>query len=182
MAKVKKTSKSGNKTKEKAYNSKVVLENNIYNDDTSKIIKCFVFVVLVCVVMYFLTVFILEHSSSYTKETVKTSIQYDEVLAGTSFKIKDSEYLVLFYNLEDDEDSKYADMISDYEAKDDALPIYYVDLGNGMNKSVVTSEESNKNATSSSELKINGETLIKFKDNQISDYIEGVESITNYLK
>ena len=81
-----------------------------------------------------------------------------------------------------DEDNTYADLISNYEAKDEHLSIYYVDLSNALNKSVISEEESNKEAKSVEELKINGATLIKFTNNSISEYIEGEESISSYLE
>ena len=49
-----------------------------------------------------------------------------------------------------------------------------------MNKQII-SETSNKNATKSDELQINGTTLIEIKEGKIINYIEGYENITNYI-
>lgn len=185
MAKQKKTTNNKNKNKKNTQNSKEVLKNFDNDNNAKKIIKCIVIVLVFFAVMYLLTVLILKKSSTdyITNEKDSTSIQYSEILAGTSFSKKDNEYLVLFYNMNDDEDNDniYSNLVSDYEAKDEHLPIYYVDLSSTLNKSVL-SKESNKDATSAEELKINGVTLIKFTNNKISEYIEGQEEISNYLK
>ena len=52
---------------------------------------------------------------------------------------------------------------------------------NPFNKKYVTDGESNKNPTKASEFLINGATLIKVNDNKVVDYIEGYDSINNYL-
>lgn len=182
MTKEKKTTKTSNKNKKNAQNKKEILNNRKYDSELSKVIKCILIVLIIFIVMYLITVLILKKSSTdyITQDIETTSIQYDEILAGTSFNKKDSEYLVLFYDIDEDEDYTYSNLISNYQAKDDKLPIYYVDLSNSMNKSVI-SEETNKEASNASELKINGSTLIKFSNNSISEYIEGEEAITNYL-
>ena len=102
-----------------------------------------------------------------------------DVMSNESIK-KDDEYLVLFYDMDEDSESIYSNLISDYEAKEEHLPIYYVNLSSALNKSVIA-DESNKDATSIEELKISGATLIKFTSNSISEYIEGEEAISDYL-
>ncbi len=182
MAKQKKTTKNTNKNRKNIQTSKEVLKNSYSDNELKKVIRCVVIVLVIFAVMYLLTILILKKSSTdyITKEEETTSIQYSEILAGTSFSKKDNEYLVLFYDMSDGS-SKYSSVASDYEAKEERLPIYYVDLSNVLNKSIV-SEESNKNAESAEELKINGATLIKFNTEGIVDYIEGEETISNYLK
>lgn len=176
-----KSKKSTNKNKKNIQTRKEVLNSNIYGSESRKIVTCIVTVLLIFGIGYLVTNIILKNSVAdyITKNNDKTTLQYDEILSGQSFDKKDKEYLVVFFNTE--EDTIYQTLISNYDAKDSHLPIYYVDLKNRMNQNCV-STESNKNATSSSELKINGPTLIKFTDNKISEYIEGEEAITNYLK
>ena len=177
MAKSKKTS---NKKAKNVQTRKEVLNSNIYGSESKKIVTCILVVLVIFALVYLLTNLILKKSVAdyITKNNDKTTLQYDEILSGQSFDKKDSEYLVLFFN---EEDTIYQTLISNYQAKDEHLPIYYVNLKNRMNKNCV-SNESNKDATTSSELKINGPTLIKFTNNEISDYIEGEEPITEYLK
>lgn len=178
MAKSKKTSNNKNKTKKNTH-ANIEVGKTSFSNETSKIIKCIIIVAVIFAVMYGITVLILKNAPyEYTKEDVKTSIQYDEILAGTVFQKKDSEYFVLFYHA--DSDSKYMDMVSDYQAKDSHLPIYYVNLDNKMNSSVL-SEESNKEANDASELKIKDVTLIRFKEGKIDEYIDDSSKISEAL-
>ncbi len=178
MAKSKKTSNNKNKIKKSAQTN-IKIGNTSLSNDMSKAIKCILVVVILFVFMYGITVLILKNSPyEYTKEDVETSIQYDEILAGTSFQKKDSEYFVLFYHT--DGDNQYMNLLSDYQAKEEHLPIYYVDLDNKMNHSVI-SEESNSEASNASELKIKDATLIKFKDGKIEEYIEDASKISEVL-
>lgn len=178
MAKSKKTSNNKNKMK-KSTQSNIEIGNTHLSAEASKVIKCILVVAIIFVFMYVITVLILKNSPyPYTKEDVKTSIQYDEILAGTSFQKKDSEYLVLFFHT--DSDSEYMNKLSDYQAKESHLPIYYVDLDNKMNQSVI-SEESNSEASNASELKIKNVTLIRFKDGKIDEYIEDSSKISETL-
>ena len=155
--------------------------NSNQPDMVKKVIKCLIIILVIFGGMYGITVLILNHSTdmTYQKEE-NTTIQYREILAGTVFQKKDKEYFVLFYDANEDENNVYGDLLSDYEAKDDRLPIYYVDLGNSMNKSCI-STESNEHANNAKELKINDSTLIRFKDQKIEDYVAGQEEIKNSL-
>lgn len=177
-----KSKKNTNKKVKNNQNKKIDRVKSNYQNESSKVIKCLIIVLVIFGVMYLVTTLIIKNSddNTYTKEKEKTSIQYDEILLGTTFNKKDKEYLVLFYDVDSDTDSTYSDLLSDYEAKDDKIPIYYVDLGNAMNKSCL-STESNESATNANELKINNVTLIKFSDNKIEEYIVGQEEISNYL-
>lgn len=177
-----KKSNTKNKKNKKVNNNKRIIETSNSNE-VSKVIKCTVIILIVLVLVYLLTVYITKNSTdSVVKERVdNTTIQYDEILVGTSFKQQDDEYLVLFYNVDNDINSAYYTLKSDYEAKDDALPIYYVNLASKLNSDCI-SAESNESATNASELKINDTTLIKFTNNKISEYIVGAEKISDYLK
>ena len=172
------TTKVKNKKVKNAH-ANINLSRTPFQDETSKVLKCFLIIVGIIVIMYCVTVLILNHSTEdYTLEDKETSIQYDEILAGTAFQKDDKEYLVLFYYADDD--TTYADMISNYQAKESHLPIYYVNLNNQMNKSVI-SNESNKDAMSAKELRIKNATLIRFVDHEIREYIDSEDEISEYL-
>ncbi len=183
----KKTNSKNKKKKttnnKKVVNNKKIIEKNISNNKNSFVIKCIVIVLVILLLVYLLTVYITKNSTdSVTKEKKEnTTIQSDEILLGTSFKQTDKEYLVLFYNVDTDINSTYYTLKSDYEAKEDALPIYYVNLASKLNSDCI-STESNEDATNASELKINDTTLIKFTNNEISEYIVGGEAISEYLQ
>lgn len=171
-----------NNKKIKAEHNKVMNSINKRDSELSTAIKSIIIVLLVIGAIYLLTIYITSHSTESVKKITRedTTIQYDEILAGTSFSKKDEEYLVLFYDVDKDTDSIYDTLKSNYESKEDVLPIYYVDLGSSLNKKCI-SDDSNKNATNANELKINDATLIKFTNNKISEYITGENDITEYL-
>lgn len=174
---------SKKKTDKKVKNSKKIMDSVSESPDLKKVIICITTVLIIFVLVYLLTVYITKNStdSVVKKKFDNTTVQYDEILAGTSFSQKDKEYLVLFYNVSEDDDSSYYTLKSDYESKDDALPFYYVDLGNSLNKPIVSTED-NSEATKASDLKISKPTLIKIKDGELEDYIVGKDDIENYLK
>lgn len=176
-----------NKIKKRGNNKKVTNKAAVRitsdNKEIGYVIRCIIIVLVVFLLVYLLTVYITKNSTDSVVKKTKdnTTIQYNEILVGTSFKQRDKEYLVLFYDVDKDINSTYYTLKSDYEAKDDSLPIYYVNLGSKLNSDCI-SAESNKNAQNASELKIKDTTLIKFTDNRISEYVEGIEDISNYLK
>ena len=103
-------------------------------------------------------------------------------MVGTSFSIKDSEYLVVYYDTTDDAiNGKIQNAVSTYRNASKDVNLYTVNMSDGLNKSYV-SESGNSMASNASELAINGPTLIKFKDSEIVDYVEGVDRIVDYLK
>ena len=180
MAKNKNTAKKNNNYKT-VQNRKDVLNSGMYATEMSSVVKCIVIVLIIFGLFYLLANYITKKSVAdyITKTNDKSTIQYDEILSGQSFNKKDDSYLVLFYNVKTN--PVYTDLFSNYQAKDNHEPIYYVDLSNRMNQNCIATE-SNKDATNSNELKISGPTLIKFTNNQITDYIEGEEDITSYLE
>ncbi len=170
-----------NKRDKKTHSKSLEQINSNQPNVVKKIIKCTLCILIIFAIMYGVTVLILNNSSdSYDAKEENTTIQYREILAGTTFNKKDKEYYVLFYNVDEDENNTYGDLLSDYEAKDDRLPIYYVDLGNSMNKSCI-SNEANEHASNATELKIKTATLIHLKDKKIVDYVEGKDSIKDKL-
>ena len=54
-------------------------------------------------------------------------------------------------------------------------------MSRGINKAFITSEESNHSPENESEFKINGPTLIKVSSGSVSEYVEGKDSINDYL-
>lgn len=125
-----------------------------------------IFVILVTSLFYIAT-------GKYTLKKDTTEIIYDEIISGQTFAKKDEQYYVVFYeyNSEEDLTETIADKIS---------VIYKVDLTKKINQSI-KSDLSNKDAQSSTELKISGPTLIKIEKNKNVDYIEGYDNIVNYL-
>ena len=150
------------------------VEKNIFN------ILCIVFGVLVFLsVFYFITVSIVSDDSEESEE-VETTIQYEKILAGSSFNMKDNEYLVVYYDFTDEELTDLDSAIYSYSSSDETR-IYTVDMSNAFNLKFVAEKESNKSPKSVNDLAIDGPTLIKFKDGKVTKYIEDSEEIIKYL-
>ena len=115
----------------------------------------------------------------YTAPTAKeVTIDTDYIAIGTVFNRKDKEYMVLFddYSTEYTSNAYINTLIEKSETK-----YYKVDMGANENKKFISKEENNA-PKESSDLKINGITLIKFKNGKIEKYISGSENIEKYLK
>lgn len=155
-----------------------------FSGEFGKIIKILIVIVIFFVIFYFLTVYILkkENLTSITDNTpAAADIQYQEILAGTSFTKEDSHYLVLYYDMSDDNlKSLYTNMISTYEDDESHDPIYTVDMSSTFNKKY-TSDKSNKNVEKLEDLQISGPTLIEFEDGEVTEYIEGEDAIREHL-
>lgn len=180
MAK-KKKSTAGSKSEVKKKISKH--SENVFDQEWFHVIRVVLIVLGFLGIFYLLTVYIINRNQTDTgssKEEV--SIQYDEILVGTSFDMKDSEYLVLYYDKSDEDLSKsFSDKLSSYQSMEEALKVYTTDLGSAFNQSYVTTGVVNRNPNDASELRFSGPTLIKFADGKVIDYIEGENSILEYL-
>jgi len=152
--------------------------------------KVFIVLGILCFLcaFYLLTIYITNKNSTDTtsndkKEAEETVISYDEIMVGRSLDMSDGDYFVLYYDMSDENISgTYSSLVSGYKSKEDHLNIYVVDMSSSFNKPYATDKESNKNPSKASEILVNGPTLIKVSNKQVSDYVEGEESITNYLK
>jgi len=181
-------SKKTNTKKDKKKNvsvpkTKSYLQEKEISNVKKAVILFLIFTVLF-VAFYFITVYITNKGSvEYitNKSVAEGTISYQEILAGQTFNMSESEYYVLFYD-ESDEDlkSEITNYITTYKEKEDAISLYTVDYSNGFNKYVV-SEEEKTDATNSKELQIKGTTLIKIKDSQISEYTSNYDEIISKL-
>lgn len=171
----KKEIKKRNETKIKALEEGLELDNPI-----KKIIINFMVVLTVILIFYFVTILVMDKSVKYNykeDEESVTIIQYDEIIAGETFNITDSEYFVLFYDF-NGPNANYYEYISSNSAK----KVYIVDIGNYFNKPYV-SETSNKNVQKIEDLKVKEGTLIKIKDGKNVLYFEGeLEEISEKLR
>ena len=144
------------------------------------LIRTFIIVALVFGFFYLLTYILVGDFGTKKDTKEETTIQYDEILAGSSFSMNTSKYLVVYYDFDDEDASKVLNAIYTYESKEDALKVYTVDLGNALNKNSV-SDTSNKNPKDATELAINGTTIIRFRDGMVREYIEGTDKVVDYL-
>lgn len=148
------------------------------------LIKVVIGVLVFLGLFYLLTVFILNKDSkdnSKDNDNNSVQIQHEEILIGTSFSISDSEYYVLYYDVNDEDiSSDMALLVSNYRSKNADITLYTVNMSDALN-SAFKNEEGNREATKASELAIAGPTLIKFADGKIGEYIEGVDNISDTL-
>lgn len=181
MAKdVKKKNTNTKKNVKKNIDKKIGSIDSSMKNDLLKTLRIIFIVLVFLAAFYLLTVMIIGQDEDESSE--ETTIQYEEILAGSSFSMNDKEYLVLYYDKTDTE--IYSDIytsVTTYQNKDDAVRIYTVDMNNGFNKKYVSDGEGNSNPEEVLDLSINGPTLIKFVDGKVLEYIEGLEKISDYL-
>ena len=176
MANKKSLKRKSNRSKER---KKIENINSGVEKDVFKILWIIFGVLLFLAIFYLITVAIVSDDSE-DESSDETVIQYDEILAGSSFNMRGSEYLVIYYDSTDDDLTELTNAVYNYTYYG-TLRLYSVDMNDGFNKKYATDEESNKEPTSASELAINGPTLIKISDGNCIEYIEGNESIIDYL-
>ncbi len=160
--------------------------NNYDGDIWNNIIIVCVIIIILCL-FYILTVHITKKNNSDTTSNDNKSssnveeISYSEIIVGRSFSISDGDYLIFYFDKSDDEiNSKSNELVSNYKSSENHLDIYSVDMSDGLNKSYV-SDSSNTSPSKASDIKINGPTLIKFSNNNVVEYIEGLDNISDYL-
>ncbi len=142
-------------------------------------------VVLVIILLFYLLTVAINNKNRKLKTTEKekteATIQYKEILAESTFVMFPHEYYVMFYDF-DGPEAVYLDYLVDTYASQENKYIYKVDLGNKFNQKFV-SEETNKNASKASELKVKDVTLIKIQEGKNVSYVEGnAQVMGNSLK
>ncbi len=167
-------------TKKEEQKIKLDVKGSTDSESISKIIKYLIVVVIIFGGVYFLTDYITNHSSNsnYKKQVGEATIQNDKILAGSTFNKSDDEYYVLFYDVTGD--STYTDLYSSYKEKEEHLPIYYVDIKEGLNSKFI-GEDINEEPTDISELKVNGPTLIKISNKEVEEFITNTDEIKEKL-
>lgn len=155
-----------------------------FSYEFSRVLKILAVIILVFIVFYFLTVYILNKGDDFTigdTTPAEANIQYQEILAGNSFSMKNSHYYVLYYDMTSEElKSTYTNIISTYEDQEEHYPVYTVDMHSAFNQKYV-SDNSNKEVEMIDELMISGPTLIEFENGKVKKYIEGQDSIREAL-
>ena len=164
-----------NNREEKLNHNKVIESVGEFDADYKKVLLVAGIIIIVFAAFYFLTVFITGRSTTKTNTTTgETYISYSEIMAGRSFSMPENEYLVLYYDKSDSELlSTYSSIVSSYRSKEDHLTIYTVDMSDALNKTYI-SEEKNISPSNVSELKINGPTLIRFREGQVANFVEEI--------
>lgn len=156
--------------------------DNIESNLEKEILKVLriVFVVIVFLAFFYLLTLVIVNDNG-DDELKETAIQYEEILAGSSFNMRDSEYLVVFYDFTDEDLTNLSSAIFSYGYSENSIRLYTVDMNNGFNSKYVADDKSNRTPESAKDLKINGPTLIRIIDGKVLEYIESADAIIEYL-
>lgn len=102
------------------------------------------------------------------------------IMLSKVFNIKDSEYKVLFYS-NSNMTSALESTVKLYDSSNNDIKLYKINYDEAINSKVL-GDSDNKDATSSSELKVKDVTLITIKDNKITSYITDYNEILSALE
>lgn len=166
-----------NKNKNKVINKEKELDTGIKG---STLIKLVLFTAIILLVLYYVVaVFITKEievswGSDDTTETSNTV--ENRILAKNIFNQRESEYLVYFYDFDDEDEN----VTSSVEVS--GKTIYRVDTNSALNSNYVTEETGNRNVTSINDLKVVSPTVIEIKDDKVVAYYEGRNEIMTSLK
>lgn len=142
----------------------------------TNLFKLLFIILIIIVVFYALTNFLMSRSTKGEEEIVDVEIQYDEILIGSIYNVFGDEYYVLV-ELEDDYLTLNS-LLTSYKSKDGAIKVYTANLNHAMNQKYFK-EESNFN----SRFPIFKETtLIKIVNDNIVEYYEGIDKVKEILK
>lgn len=160
----------------------------VQNEDLFNLFKILIIIIILVFVVYLVIAvmngdFKKEEDSNKVEEEVTASIQNEKILASSIFDKPEKEYYVLGYDGSDEYWSGYYSMIYDsYKSivEEDILPLFWVDLSDGLNSKYVVSEDGESNPDVKDnyrKLKLKSPTLIRVKKGKAVDYYEGDEAV-----
>jgi len=151
----------------------LIPESSIEENQIKKLVSIIILLIfIVCAIYLVSALFITKELDWFEdkKANTETTLVSNTILASETFKQKEEEYYVYFYDYKD-EDTDISSVIS---SKLSSSKVYKVDTSSALNKNYV-SEQSNKSAKNLSELKVKSPTIIKVTGETISAYYEGDE-------
>ena len=183
--------------------SKRMKENPMFKNNNKKVhgigggateeeneVKRFIIIVIVIGlfvgVIYGLTE-IFKEDDKKEEEKTPVTISYDKLTVGTLLNRPYDEYYVLAYDSENNKAAEYSAILSQYKSKsaeENYVKIYFLDLGNGLNKKYYNVNEDNVSNPKAKEIKdldFNDLTLLYIKDGKIKEYIEDYKTIQKKL-
>lgn len=154
--------------------------------DKGNIVKITIIVIAILAILYLiLAIFVTKELNLSTRKNkdsestnTETTSVTDAILASAIFDQSGEEYYVLFYDFNDDDEKDLANSVSGNLTD---KKVYKVDSGSGLNSNYVTEDGSNPDAKTLSELKVKSPTLIIINADTISNYIEGIDNIKEYI-
>ena len=158
------------------------------NEET-KTMKQFLITLMIVIIgvvgIYLLTKYVVKkdnatNNSSNTEE--KNYIDPNTAIVGTMLNKSSDAYYVIIYDKTKDNATTYYSLVSTYKAKDKALKVYTVDLSNSLNKKyIATDNKTNPKSTNLEDLKFGEVTLLKVKNNKITEAYETTDAIKKAL-
>ena len=158
------------------------------NEET-KTMKQFLITLIIVIIgvvgIYLLTKYVVKkdnatNNCSNTEE--KNYIDPNTAIVGTMLNKSSDAYYVIIYDKTKDNATTYYSLVSTYKAKDKALKVYTVDLSNSLNKKyIATDNKTNPKATNLEDLKFGEVTLLKVKNNKITEAYETTDAIKKAL-
>ena len=158
------------------------------NEET-KTMKQFLITLIIVIIgvvgIYLLTKYVVKkdnatNNSSNTEE--KNYIDPNTAIVGTMLNKSSDAYYVIIYDKTKDNATTYYSLVSTYKAKDKALKVYTVDLSNSLNKKyIATDNKTNPKDTNLEDLKFGEVTLLKVKNNKITEAYETTDAIKKAL-
>lgn len=145
----------------------------------------FIVVILLVIGVYFFTKSVVNKDNENQNNEVETKeIEVDNSVAivGTMLQKVDSNYYVILYKSDDSKVSEYKSLETKYNAKKDKLPLYTVDLSNGLNAKYYDKDNTNLTASNLNDLRFGDITVIEVKDGKIVKSYNDVDKIKNVWK
>lgn len=177
----------------KRHQVEVEEEKYEYEHSTKFEIKQFAYILIAIFVIIGLAFglsYAFDFSNNKTKEvqteTTAVETNYSEILGLQSFGMMDEEYYVLFGSASDTDTQSILSVFDVYSGSDDAIPGYFVELGEGFNASMYLDEAAGEVFTTSpesiEELQIAEiPTLVKFSNEngttQVVEFVQGAENV-----
>lgn len=182
-----KNKKKGKKSNVKNKKESKKIET-VGGNDTDLWPKVFSVLGVVCFfcIFYLLTLYITNKNNgtydSLNDTPEEVQISYDETIVGRALSMNEEEYLVLFYDISNEDISEtYDSIISTYNEKDDHLKLYKVDMSKAFNKPYVTEDEANRSPETNNDFAIHGPTLIYVSNWHVAEYFDQESEIQEYL-
>lgn len=166
--------------------NKVKINTTTSDLEANKIVKILIGVLLVLGITYLIAALItgdIKLGKNQEKEEEEVEIQYEEILAGETFKQHASEYYVMYFNFTDNIAASYLTFKDTYSYKENSLDFYLVDLEKGFNQSFLKNEEEeyNEYPDSIDEIKVTNPTILKISSHKVVERVEGKQEVLNYL-
>lgn len=166
--------------------NRVIKKNKAnYDESLVKAVKILGILILLFVIIYIGTAIVTGDIKLKKEEEAKeeVSIQNEEILAGSTFKMKEKDYIVFYYDYTSVSAGIYDALYSDYNESEKNVPkMYKVDLSKGFNKAYVSSEEKlNTKPSNVDELQVKNPTLIRIKNNKVVKFITSRDDIKKYI-